>query len=56
MTNEYQQIEACKNVIDWLNSRCRAFTDHTRKHDPWLVMEGAATGITEPSSDLATTE
>ena len=32
MTNgNYQQIEAYKNVIDWLNGRCRAFTDHTRK-------------------------
>lgn len=30
MTNgNYQQIEAYKNVIDWLNGRCRAFTDHT---------------------------
>ena len=29
MTNgDYQQIEAYKNVIDWLNGRCRAFTDH----------------------------
>ena len=32
MTNgDYQQIEAYKNVIDWLNGRCRAFTDHTRQ-------------------------
>ena len=32
MTNgDYRQVEAYKNVIDWLNGRCRAFTDHSRK-------------------------
>ena len=32
MTNgDYRQVEAYKNVIDWLNGRCRAFTDHSRE-------------------------
>ncbi|ETJ26771.1 Xaa-Pro dipeptidyl-peptidase, partial [human gut metagenome] len=30
-SGDYYQIEAYKNVIDWLNGRCRAFTDHTRQ-------------------------
>ena len=49
MTNgNYQQIEAYKNVIDWLNGRCRAFTDHTRKRQvkaDWSNGKVATTGI-----------
>ena len=49
MTNgDYQQIEAYKNVIDWLNGRCRAFTDHTRKRQikaDWSNGKVATTGI-----------
>jgi len=49
MTNgNYQQIEAYKNVIDWLNGRCRSFTDHTRKRQvkaDWSNGKVATTGI-----------
>ena len=62
MTNgNYQQIEAYKNVIDWLNSRCRAFTDHTRKRQvkaDWSNGKVATTGISylgTMSNGLATT-
>ena len=62
MTNgNYQQIEAYKNVIDWLNGRCRAFTDHTRKHQvkaDWSNGKIATTGISylgTMSNGLATT-
>lgn len=62
MTNgNYQQIEAYKNVIDWLNGRCRAFTDHTRKHQvkaDWSNGKVATTGISylgTMSNGLATT-
>lgn len=62
MTNgDYQQIEAYKNVIDWLNGRCRAFTDHTRKHQvkaDWSNGKVATTGISylgTMSNGLATT-
>ena len=62
MTNgNYQQIEAYKNVIDWLNGRCRAFTDHTRKRqvkDDWSNGKVATTGISylgTMSNGLATT-
>ena len=62
MTNgDYQQIEAHKNVIDWLNGRCRAFTDHTRKRQvkaDWSNGKVATTGISylgTMSNGLATT-
>jgi len=62
MTNgDYQQIEAYKNVIDWLNGHCRAFTDHTRKRQvkaDWSNGKVATTGISylgTMSNGLATT-
>lgn len=62
MTNgDYQQIEAYKNVIDWLNGRCRAFTDHKRKRQikaDWSNGKVATTGISylgTMSNGLATT-
>ncbi len=62
MTNgDYQHIEAYKNVIDWLNGRCRAFTDHTRKRQvkaDWSNGKVATTGISylgTMSNGLATT-
>ncbi len=62
MTNgDCQQIEAYKNVIDWLNGRCRAFTDHTRKRQvkaDWSNGKVATTGISylgTMSNGLATT-
>ena len=62
MTNgDYQQIEAYKNVIDWLNGRCRAFTDHTRKRQvkaDWSNRKVATTGLSylgTMSNGLATT-
>ena len=62
MTNgNYQQIEAYKNVIDWLNGRCRAFTDHTRQRQVtayWSNGKVATTGISylgTMSNGLATT-
>ena len=62
MTNgDYQQIEAYKNVIDWLNGRCRAFTDHTRNRQvkaDWSNGRVATTGISylgTMSNGLATT-
>ena len=62
MTNgDYQQIEAYKNVIDWLNGRCRAFTDHTRKRQVkanWSNGKVATTGLSylgTMSNGLATT-
>ena len=62
MTNgDYQQIEAYKNVIDWLNGRCRAFTDHTRQRQvkaDWSNGKIATTGLSylgTMSNGLATT-
>ena len=62
MTNgNYQQIEAYKNVIDWLNGRCRAFTDHTRQRQikaDWSNGKVATTGLSylgTMSNGLATT-
>lgn len=62
MTNgDYRQIEAYKNVIDWLNGRCRAFTDHTRKRQvkaDWSNGKVATTGLSylgTMSNGLATT-
>ena len=49
MTNgDYRQVEAFKNVIDWLNGRCRAFTDHSRKRQvkaDWSNGKVATTGL-----------
>ena len=62
MTNgDYKQIEAYKNIIDWLNGRCRAFTDHTRKREvkaDWSNGKVATTGLSylgTMSNGLATT-
>ena len=62
MTNgDYRQVEAYKNVIDWLNGRCRAFTDHSRKRQveaDWSNSKVATTGISylgTMSNGLATT-
>lgn len=62
MTNgDYQQIEAYKNVIDWLNGHCRAFTDHTRQRQVkanWSNGKVATTGLSylgTMSNGLATT-
>ena len=62
MTNgDYQQIEAYKNVIDWLNGSCRAFTDHTRQRQvkaDWSNGKVATTGLSylgTMSNGLATT-
>ena len=62
MTNgDYRQVEAYKNVIDWLNGRCRAFTDHSRKRQvkaDWLNGKVATTGLSylgTMSNGLATT-
>ncbi len=62
MTNgDYQQIEAYKNVIDWLNGRCRAFTNHTRQRQvkaDWSNGKVATTGLSylgTMSNGLATT-
>ena len=62
MTNgDYQQIEAYKNVVDWLNGRCRAFTDHTRQRQvkaDWSNGKVATTGLSylgTMSNGLATT-
>ena len=62
MTNgDYQQIEAYKNVIDWLTGHCRAFTDHTRQRQvkaDWSNGKVATTGLSylgTMSNGLATT-
>ena len=62
MTNgDYRQIEAYKNVIDWLNGRCRAFTDHSRQRQikaNWSNGKVATTGLSylgTMSNGLATT-
>ena len=62
MTNgDYRQVEAYKNVIDWLNCRCRAFTDHSRKRQvkaDWSNGKVATTGLSylgTMSNGLATT-
>ena len=58
---DYQQIEAYKNIIDWLNGRCLAFTDHTRKREvkaDWSNGKVATTGLSylgTMSNGLATT-
>ena len=62
MTNgDYRQVEAYKNVIDWLNGRYRAFTDHSRKRQvkaDWSNGKVATTGLSylgTMSNGLATT-
>ena len=62
MTNgDYRQVETYKNVIDWLNGRCRAFTDHSRKRQvkaDWSNGKVATTGLSylgTMSNGLATT-
>ena len=62
MTNgDYRQIEAYKNVIDWLNGSCRAFTDHSRQRQikaDWSNGKVATTGLSylgTMSNGLATT-
>ena len=62
MTNgDYRQIEAYKNVIDWLNGCCRAFTDHSRQRQikaDWSNGKVATTGLSylgTMSNGLATT-
>ena len=58
---DYRQVEAYKNVIDWLNGRCRAFTDHSRKRQvkaDWSNGKVATTGLSylgTMSNGLATT-
>ena len=58
---DYRQIEAYKNVIDWLNGRCRAFTDHSRERQvkaDWSNGKVATTGLSylgTMSNGLATT-
>ena len=58
---DYRQIEGYKNVIDWLNGRCRAFTDHSRKRQvkaDWSNGKVATTGLSylgTMSNGLATT-
>ena len=59
---DYRQIEGYKNVIDWLNGRCRAFADHSRKRQvkaDWSNGKVATTGLSylgTMSNGLATTE
>ena len=62
MTNgDYRQVEAYKNVIDWLNGRCRAFTDHSRERQvkaDWSNGKVATSGLSylgTMSNGLATT-
>ena len=62
MTNgDYRQVEAYKNVIDWLNGRCRAYTDHSRERQvkaDWSNGKVATTGLSylgTMSNGLATT-
>ena len=62
MTNgDYRQVEAYKNVIDWLNGRCRAFTDHSHERQvkaDWSNGKVATTGLSylgTMSNGLATT-
>lgn len=60
-SGDYQQIEAYKNVIDWLNGHCRAFTDRSRQRTieaSWASGKVATTGLSylgTMSNGLATT-
>ncbi|NQO46908.1 Xaa-Pro dipeptidyl-peptidase [Streptococcus suis] len=60
-SGDYQQVEGYKAVIDWLNGRTKAYTDHTRtvqvKAD-WANGKVATTGLSylgTMSNALATT-
>ncbi|GGE38226.1 Xaa-Pro dipeptidyl-peptidase [Streptococcus himalayensis] len=60
-SGDYQQVEAYKNVIDWLNGRCTAYTDHSRTVAvvaDWSNGKVATTGLSylgTMSNGLATT-
>ncbi|MGV3010891.1 Xaa-Pro dipeptidyl-peptidase [Streptococcus thoraltensis] len=60
-TGDYQQVQAYKAVIDWLNGRARAFTSHDRKRSikaTWATGKVATTGLSylgTMSNALATT-
>lgn len=60
-SGDYQQVYSFKAVIDWLNGRARAYTDHTRSHlvlADWASGKVATTGLSylgTMSNALATT-
>lgn len=60
-TGDYQQVQAFKSVIDWLNGRARAFTARDRKRQvkaDWATGKVATTGLSylgTMSNALATT-
>lgn len=60
-SGDYQQVYSFKAVIDWLNGRARAYTDHTRSHivlADWANGKVATTGLSylgTMSNALATT-
>ncbi|MDG3132678.1 Xaa-Pro dipeptidyl-peptidase [Streptococcus suis] len=60
-SGDYQQVESFKSVIDWLNGRTKAYTDHTRECEviaSWANGKVATTGLSylgTMSNALATT-
>ncbi len=60
-SGDYQQVEGYKAVIDWLNGRTKAYTDHTRSIEvkaDWANGKVATTGLSylgTMSNALATT-
>ncbi|WP_316243000.1 CocE/NonD family hydrolase, partial [Streptococcus suis] len=47
-SGDYQQVEGYKAVIDWLNGRTKAYTDHTRSLEikaDWANGKVATTGL-----------
>lgn len=60
-SGDYQQVYSFKAVIDWLNGRARAYTDHTRSQTvlaDWANGKVATTGLSylgTMSNALATT-
>ncbi|MBF0778199.1 Xaa-Pro dipeptidyl-peptidase [Streptococcus cuniculi] len=60
-SGDYQQVYSFKAVIDWLNGRARAYTDHTRSQlvlADWASGKVATTGLSylgTMSNALATT-
>lgn len=60
-SGDYQQVEGYKAVIDWLNGRTKAYTDHTRSLEvkaDWPNGKVATTGLSylgTMSNALATT-
>ena len=60
-SGDYQQIEGFKAVIDWLNGRSKAFTDHSRSREvkaDWASGKVATSGLSylgTMSNGLATT-